>query len=235
MDHGMLLDKGLGWRPSIDPRNADFPMRAVLDATIPRRVKNWTLPGNPLDQGREGACVGFGWTAEMLAAPKMARFVDADGVARRVYRSAKQIDEWPGDAYDGTSVLAGAKVLQSQGWMDAYRWGDGVGDVIDAVISQGPVVIGIPWLSGMYDTAPNYMVRLDGNVVGGHCILVTGYHPAMRIAGEKEKLEVVKWRNSWGLGYGRRGYGYVRINDLAQLLADGESCLPIGRKVGWAI
>jgi hypothetical protein len=227
------MDHGLGWRKSQDARNALYPVRSFLPTVVPRRIKSWAMPGGPLDQGREGACVGFAWTHELLAAPKSAHLVDPHGVAMRIYRAAKLIDEWPGDNYDGTSVLAGAKMVQGWGWMGGYAWAYDVGDVIDAVISTGPVVLGIPWLSGMYSTSPGGMVHLDGGVVGGHCIIVTGYHPGMRIAGEPGRPEVVKWRNSWGLDYGRNGYGYVRVDDLAQLLVEGEACLPIGRQVGF--
>ena len=37
--------------------------------------------------------------------------------ARGIYKQAQTLDEWPGDDYEGTSVLAGAKAVQAEGYM----------------------------------------------------------------------------------------------------------------------
>jgi len=64
------------------------------------------------DQGREGACVGFAWS-------RAASLVEGrlfDGFS--LYRRARQVDEWPGEAYDGTSVNAGGRVCKDEGlWL----------------------------------------------------------------------------------------------------------------------
>ena len=102
-----------------DEKSRSFPIRELLRADEPRSY-TWSLPVY-LDQGYEGACVGFSWSHELAARP-----VEVQGVtnetARQVYFEAQRIDEWEGGAYDGaipfyegTSVLAGAKALQAQG------------------------------------------------------------------------------------------------------------------------
>ena len=191
-----------------------------------------------LDQGAEGACVGFAWCGELMASPKPIRFDDADDFARTIYREAQHVDEWPGENYEGTSVLAGAKVIQASGLIGEYRWAFGVDDVIDTLCAPyadggGPVVIGIPWLDGMYETRPSGLVDVSGSIVGGHALTLIGYHPNMLIRGEPGRHEVVKWRNSWGSIYGRRGTGYVRVDDLERLLASAygaEACVPLARR-----
>jgi hypothetical protein len=101
------------------------------------------LDGFPLDQGREGACVGFAFTHELAARPVVHRDVD-HAFARVLYLRAQEADEWPGaePTYSGTSVTAGAKVLKAAGRCVEYRWCDGLDDVLLTVSRLGPVVPG---------------------------------------------------------------------------------------------
>jgi hypothetical protein len=192
--------------------------------------------GAVLDQGREGACVGFGWTGELLASPRPHVVAPEKGneYARDYYYRCKEVDEWEGVDYEGTSVLAGAKVAKELGYIQEYRWALGIDDLRAAVIQKGPAVIGIPWYEGMYNTRPSGLVEVSGDMVGGHCILITGYHPSMRIPGEDwhARFEVFRWRNSWGFDYGKAGNGLIRMEDLRDLLGGmGEACIPVGRKL----
>jgi hypothetical protein len=197
-----------------------------------RKVRMWRQ-GTVLDQGSEGACVGFGWTAELLAKPFAPLVQPSKAVgenkALEIYRAAKGIDEWEGEDYSGTSVLAGAKVVKNSGYIGGYRWCFGIEDVRDAVLNVGPVVIGIPWYEDMYHTLPSGLVKVGGKVVGGHCITLTGYHAAMIIEGKIRP--VFRWRNSWGTEYGVKGSGFIEYNDLAALLkgTGGEACVPLDR------
>lgn len=197
-----------------------------------RKIRMWRQ-GTVLDQGSEGACVGFGWTAELLAKPfsPLSQPTQAKGnqYALGVYKEAQKIDEWEGEQYSGTSVLAGAKILQQRGVIGSYRWCFGIEDVRDAVLTTGPVVIGIPWYSEMYTTRDSGLVKVGGELVGGHCITLTGYHTAMIIEGKIRS--VFRWRNSWGTEYGVKGSGFIEYNDLAALLkgTGGEACVPLDR------
>jgi hypothetical protein len=58
---------GLGRRTEFDPRSRNYPARTLL-AVEPPRTNLWPL-AEYLDQGSEGACVGFAWTHELLAEP----------------------------------------------------------------------------------------------------------------------------------------------------------------------
>lgn len=220
------------WVSEHDVRSRNYSIRKVLPQKIRIEPRFWD-EGVVLDQGSEGACVGYGWTAELLAepfAPDVQPLVaTAERYATFSYKRAQKIDEWPGEDYEGTSVLAGAKIMQQDDQIAGYRWCFGALDVRDAVITSGPVVIGVPWYSSMYSTDKSGLVVVRGRKVGGHCIVVTGYHPALKINGKTE--EVFRWRNSWGSAYGLDGSGYIRFSDLAILLDDrGEACIPMGRK-----
>jgi hypothetical protein len=99
-----------------------------------------------LDQGQEGACVGFGWAHEAAARPVVRPATEAD--AEAIYRRAQQLDGFPDDQ-DGSSVLAGAKATRERGWLGTYRWAFSLNDVLATVGWLGPVVIGVNWYTGM--------------------------------------------------------------------------------------
>lgn len=227
------MERRLDWMPAFDPRSRNYGIRGLFGSIpVERKSKFWE-EGTVLDQGSEGACVGFGWMAELIAEPMVPDEQPSEEfgnkLAQHFYKEAQQIDQWPGDEYSGTSVLAGAKIMKRYGYIDEYRWCFDIDDIIDAVVSQGPVVIGIPWYRSMYNTNSRGLTSPYGDKVGGHCITLTGYHPA-KIFG-RQSLEVFKWRNSWGTDYGINGSGYITVADLRQLFEEGgEACIPVIRK-----
>lgn len=66
------------------------------------------------DQRREGACVGFAWSRAISLLNR--RRYDAAWL----YRQAQLGDEWPGEAYAGTSLRAAGDVLASLGHRRVY-------------------------------------------------------------------------------------------------------------------
>lgn len=223
------------WAPLHDPRSRNFPIRGARPE--PRvKSKAWKVP-DPLDQGYEGACVGYGWTHEALSTPvpvdlKRVKAIDipvGDTVAKRVYREAQKIDEWAGENYEGTSVNAGAKVMRTLGVLKEWRWAFGISDVIYGVLTTGPVVLGIPWFEDMYE-APDGIVRVGGPMVGGHCILARAVAERGRVFPDED---AVGWLNSWGPTYGKNGLAWIRASDLSNLLRqDGEAAVPFRRSYG---
>jgi len=191
-----------------------------------RRKRVWSTPSEPFDQGNEGACVGFGWAGELSATPH--RHPNTNATARTIYALARQRDRAMGNNWpEGASVLAGAKTCLEEKLITAYHWAFGIDDVIDALIVKGPVVLGLPWYEGMYETDNKGLVDVSGPFVGGHCIVAVGYWPNHPDFGE-----VVKWRNSWGLSYGIDGDGYIKTSDLAILLGkQGEACIPTDSRI----
>lgn len=201
-----------------DDRSRDYPVRAVIQRDQPRSY-TWRC-GQYLDQGQEGACVGFGWTHEIAARPN-EHFVN-NLLAERIYNRAKQIDEYEGEDYDGTSVLAGVKAATEEGFYSGYRWAFGLQDVLLALAWKGPVVIGVNWYVGMYDTDKLGYLHPVGDLIGGHCTLLTGINV---------KQQNVRVHNSWGPSWGRGGDAFLSWTDLGKLLADqGEACIPEVRK-----
>lgn len=219
-------DRTFDRRPEFDERSRAFPILdhllihhgAEAAALVPRSY-TWSA-GEVLDQGREGACVGFGWSGELLARPSVVPGVD-DASASRLYHAAQQVDEWPGDDYEGTSVLAGAKVVKAAGFMAEYRWAFSVDDVVLTLGYHGPVVIGVNWRSGMWDVDGDGYVHATGDVVGGHCVF-------LRAVNVKRRGVLIQ--NSWGSGWGVGGCAHLSWDDLGVLLDDdGDACVPVGR------
>lgn len=213
------MERILDYVPRLVEANKDH--RVGLAAT---ETAVWWTGGKVLDQGAEGACVGFGTTGEYGASP--VRGSISDYLALTVYRRAKEIDEYEGIDYSGTSVRAGMLVGREKGWWDGFKWAFNM-DELKSALRIGPVVIGVNWYESMYE-APKGIVRISGEIIGGHCLLLTGYSPNYSGRGP-----TFRWRNSWGMNYGINGNGYISQDNLNNLLfvAGGEAAVPVGRKI----
>lgn len=226
--------------PEFDEKSRLYAAVAPND-TRPFRNRGW-LCDTYNDQGQEGACVGFGWSHELAARPRIIPTDDA--FAQGIYHRARQLDQWAGEDYEGTSVLAGAKATQehlnSKGipYIKSYRWAFGIQDVLRVLSYAGPVVLGIDWYYDMYTpTADNYITP-TGTLVGGHCILAKHQKivklnpdlPALWDNLDQDKSHV-RLHNSWGRGYGLGGDAFITVRNLNKLLLDGgEACIPFNRQ-----
>jgi hypothetical protein len=221
-----------------DPRSRSFGVAERL-AVRPLRGKTWWYPGAPYksrnntDQGREGACVGFGWTNELISTPRAWKWdnhTKANSFAQRIYKLAQIIDPWPGEAYEGTSVLAGAQVMQREKYIGEYRWAFDIDEVMHAVVQYGPVVVGTDWTDDMEPRPSGLLQGVTGNVKGGHCYLLRGLILKPRIRGEANTGPVFVLTNSWGDAWGKDGDAYIRVSDFETLMKrEGEVCVPVGR------
>ena len=227
-DGTSVEDSRLGRLKQFDERSRKYniaPVLAEADVRTPR-TRYWHVP-QVLDQGNTSACVGFSWTHEGMAQPVIVPNLDnAHGLS--VYHAAQKIDEWAGEepVYEGTSVLAGAKVMQSRGFFLEYRWAFNTNDVLLALSYTGPVVIGIDWHENMYSPSDDYWLDCGGDTVGGHAILVYAIE-----VNSQGQADYVLLHNSWGPYWGRYGNVKVKVNDLDNLLQnDGDACIPVGRR-----
>jgi hypothetical protein len=138
-----------------------------------------------------------------------------------IYRRARQLDQWPGENYSGTSVLAGAKAMVEKGWLREYRWAFGLQDVLVTISQYGPVVFGLNWYEGMREPDDKGFVHVQGGSVGGHAVLGLGV--SMRRG-------AVRLHNSWGRSWGQDGRAWISFGDLERLLYEqGEVCVPVVR------
>lgn len=208
-------------RPSPPSESARYPMRALVRTTVERRERHWSLTGDfPLDQGDEGACVGFGTSAELSAEP--VAVPTGNVYANRLYALAQAEDRAMGQYFDdGASVLGGMRAARKQGVVASYLWAESIDDIRDAVITHGSVVMGTNWHAGMDEPRADGFIRAAGEVRGGHCYALIGYVPDHPTWGE-----VFEGVNSWGPSWGDRGRFLIPVSDVAELLAaDGEAAI----------
>jgi len=207
---------------SFDEASRQYPVRALLTPGKIRapRSYTWTMPAPaPMDQGQEGSCVAHGWAHELMAAPRRVTGIASPQVMGW-YRRMQAIDEFPDTEGEGTSILAGAKIMQEAGFVSAYHWAFTEAEMAAAVAWLGPVVIGVWWFDGMREPDADGWIRPTGRRVGGHCVCV----PGISVSGGYYRII-----NSWGSSWGPRG-GWARMSrkDMAALLAiQGEVCLPV--------
>lgn len=215
-------DPRLGRVPQFDVRNKDYNVRKILseDQTIPVTNK-WNVP-QYLNQGDQPSCVGFAWSHELCAAPKKVVGI-TNQTAYDLYKKAQTLDEWPKENYDGSSTLGGVKACQELGFIGAYYWAENAEEVALAISYKGVVVIGINWFDKMFTPNADGIIVPEGNLAGGHEILVRGYNA-------EKKMFLL--HNSWGLSWGISGGAWISYDDLDYLLSSsqqGDACVPTER------
>src|SRR5688572_5030153 len=156
-DSSTVSDSRLARLRQFDERSKQYPVRELVKKRLPR---SYTWPcSHHLDQGKEGACVGFSIAHELIAKPVAVRGITPKFALETIYWEAQRHDPWDGGAYpgakpqyEGTSVLEGIKVVHEMGYIKEYRWAFGLDDLVMAVGHCGPAVLGINWYDGMFDT-----------------------------------------------------------------------------------
>ena len=201
-----------------DERSRNFSVRKTVEGKKPRSY-TWRCRAN-LDQGREGACVGFGVAHEIIARPAEVKGI-TNHSARLIYKAAQKIDPWPGESYEGTSVLAGIKVAQRLGYFDSYRWAFRFKDLVLGVGYNGPAVIGVSWWTGMHTPDSDGFIHVTGSKQGGHCVLVNSVNV---------RLKRFTIHNSWGKSWGVNGTCYISFDDMEKLMGErGEAVFCLNR------
>jgi hypothetical protein len=230
-DGSETLDARLDRLPEEDAR--DFPVLAVLDGQAAPVSAAWTIAeGAPvLNQGREGACVGFGVTNELRFNPVPVDGLDYTFAREQVYWAAQRIDPWAGGSYpgaqpryEGTSVRAGIKIAQRLGYVGEYRAARNEPEMALA-ITLGPLVIGIDWYEGMYRPNSRGYLKPTGKKVGGHCCLVIG----LKVTSPTDSGYYTIY-NSWGPTWGANGTARISRADMRRLKDAGGDAFVITQR-----
>jgi len=177
---------------------------------------------------------------EEIAKGKRGRKKVYDYSEAWVYWNSKKIDAWPGQ--EGTSIRYAMKVLNrigvptEKGWPykdvgdvgEPKAWADMVARwaLIDSywrvynlselktALNDGPVPIGVPCFYEIFFVGSDGYVPYPANpgqIYGGHAICAVGYN---------DRTKLIKFKNSWGKGWGSVGYGYLPYKYIQDFLWD---------------
>lgn len=243
-DGSTAADPRLGRIKQQDLRSLNFLVtsrREVIAARTPRSY-TWSIL-DWLDQGFEGACVGFGFSHDALGRPAVVSGI-SNAYARFLYWLIQKRDPWAGGAYpnatpfyEGTAVLTGAQVMTELGYYSGYDWGLNARQVADGISYTGPCIFGLDWHRDMANPDPEGFIHATGVIDGGHCIVGKGVRIYYKSWVSKlfsrnwENVDMersyVLLHNSWGKNWGREGTAKLSLADLDRLLeAGGEACFP---------
>ncbi len=234
----VTLDRRLDRVDEKDPRSRDYSIAAITPPDQYERLRSYTWSTGPtLDQGTEGACVGFAWAHELAAKPAVVTGLTAAFARKKIYFAAQKRDNYPGGAYpgampfiEGTSVLGGAKAVQALGYIREYRWAFDFWDLVAAVGYRGPAVFGCSWYAGMHTPDAEGFVSPTGTLRGGHCVALVGVKIVKDQRGDFSISDsFFKFQNSWGPDWGVEGFGKLRFEDVLTLWDGAETCIPVVR------
>lgn len=206
-----------GLRIIFDEKNLNFPVSDLLADDAPIHDQKWPLTVY-LDQNGDGACAGFMAIYELDAEPVHIKGI-TDALGFQVYREAQKVDEWPGEAYEGTSLNAVMKILEKMGYISGWNWCFGINDYFKTMSNLGPVGLGIPWYDSMFTPTSEGRLTISGVARSGHAII-------------SHNLEYNKgraWiRNQWnrkadgsGSHWGINGEAWFDLQDLDKILRQG--------------
>ena len=190
------------------------------------------------DQGSEGACTGFGLAASidlLLAKNKRKNKVST----RMLYEMARRYDEWPGEAYEGSSCRGAIKGWYNMGVCDEslypfissdkseltvdaakdarrntigayYRLGERLSDYHAALVEVGVIYCSANVHNGWDKPDPDsHEISYPNTVEGGHAFAIVGYN-----------TKGFWVQNSWGDSWGNKGIALWRYEDWLENLSD---------------
>lgn len=218
------------------PTLVEVPVRRTVDEYLSRFL-NYppVLNGPVLNQGQEGACTGFGLAAVANYLLWTRRVVPSGSrtSARMFYEMARRYDEWPGENYSGSSARGAMKgwhkhgvcgevewpyeMAQAGGTLTPARATDAARRPLGAyfrVNHQNIVAmhsalaeVGVLYATGRVhegwgQTGADGLIPFQTKLLGGHAFAIVGCD------------ESGFWiQNSWGPGWGRKGFARISYDD----------------------
>jgi hypothetical protein len=233
------------WVLNVRPDGIDFRdqmyVPTLVEVPLQRDLEDYLTLGVPiLDQGRDGACTGFGLAAVahyLLRTRKV--FPDPVPISpAMLYAMARRYDEWAGEDYEGSSCRGAMKGWYKHGVCGADQWRagpDGAPVLSQAVVAdaaQRPLgayfrvnhknlvalhaalaEVGVLYASARVHSGWT-QVGADGRIPFQEGEL--GGHAVAIVAYDQDGLWI---QNSWGSAWGRGGCGHLSYGDW---LANGS-------------
>ncbi len=189
------------------------------------------LSGNMLDvrdQGAEGTCVAFASTAVKESEEGNEGYLSPRFMYDRI--AQPQGGAYPRDAMEvllkegvcseecqpytpnvKTPPCADSLDRAKQNKIKAYARLLAIDDFRQCLVQYGCFMASLKVSEGWLTPDNNGVVHNTGNVLGGHAIAFCGYD---------DKKQLLKFKNSWGKGWGVNGYGYIGYTDAMAVLYD---------------
>ena len=239
-------DPRLGRIPQPDSRN--YPVRAIMaPAQLEIVSKTWWLPPHfvhkKLNQGGS-QCTGMSRAYDLAMSPVPLKrttgepFDETD--AEQIYQEARRNDQWPGEDYEGSSVLGAAKACVVLGYIGEYRFAPDIDDYLAALGHIGPVINGTDWTNSMFEAHPNGLIFPSDktDIAGGHAYVTRSIYTnpdyIRRKLGRGEPIRkgvpLLSGPNSWSNGWGRDGDWCMWADDMERLQKGldrwaGDACI----------
>ena len=206
-----------GVRFAEDARDENYRVSRLSLPPVDGTSVHWWADSWWGDQGATPHCVAFSFTHWLNDGPHLQSLFPGrrPGVdTTHIYCEAQKIDEWEGDCenpphYDGTSIRAGAKVMQAHGFVENYYWARSLDELVHALFAVGPAVIGTYWFSDMTLPDRDGFMHPKGWLQGAHATVVNGVDL---------NNGVLRIKNSWGRDWGLGGHAYMRFEDFETLI-----------------
>lgn len=174
-----------------------------------------------LDQGNTSQCVAYSGEQFLMSGAIVNKMYKTPAA---LYKECQQADEWPGDNYDGTSVRALMKVLQSKKYLSEYKWAFDVPTVVSHLLKVGPVIFGTNWYDSMFEADRYGFIRIKqgSEVAGGHAYMIKGVNVTKKCP--DKTTGALRLINSWGRGWGQNGCAWLSFEDAKRLIREyGEA------------
>lgn len=175
--------------------------------------------GSIFDQGQLGSCTGNAMAGAKNTEPvyKSGAHTLTETGAKDLYSLATQLDGltdgyWP-PTDTGSSGLAVAKAAKQQGLIGSYKHAFNLDSAL-AALQLGPVITGVNWYEGFDEPDVNGLVKIAGQVRGGHEIVARGMTPS----GSSDDEMLILLDNSWGSSWGVSGRFMWTVATWRQLL-----------------
>ena len=223
-----------------DPKDErDYQIKSFLKAktvVLPSSVDKSTSALTVRNQENEGSCVSFATTAakeydEGLNSPYLSpRFI-----ADRIQLDADS-GAYPRDAMDvllkegvcpeecqpyiarvHTDPCLRSGELAKENKIKAYARLNTLDEMKQYLYERGPFMASFQVTNEWY-TPLNGLIVPQGPRIGGHAVCIVGYD---------DVRQVIKFRNSWGRGWGANGYGYLPYISVGQYLMDAWSMVDV--------
>jgi hypothetical protein len=219
------------------PRLADLGAAALRDVT-------WAHHGPGSNQRNVGACTAGTVVDNLMSRPLwLHKFTFDDDALFRFYQAITARDPFGGQWYydrivddfhveghgddTGSSWKGMFNALRDMQLADRVEWAFG-GQHGRELMLRGPVAIGIPWHSGMFDPDSEGRIRPKGDVVGGHEI------SAVRLRVEARRVWIRNhWINDDGSPWGVGGLAFMSWDDYDSVIADGGDQSQFLRTTAW--